>query len=74
MDLSLAVQVRRGSKLAYTLSDRGVRLQNTLNSDPALAMDILHYLHYTRKQCRGVSCRVVDPRENKRSGHSSPRS
>jgi hypothetical protein len=45
-DLGLAIQSRRGS-VAYKLSELGSKIKNILGIDPALAMDLMHYLHYT---------------------------
>ena len=46
-DLGLAIQSREGGKTKYRLTERGVKLQNILDTDSALAVDLLHYLHYT---------------------------
>jgi hypothetical protein len=45
-DLGLAIQIRKGS-VTYKLSELGSKVQNILGIDPALAMDLIHYLHYT---------------------------
>jgi hypothetical protein len=45
-DLGLAVQSRKGSLVKYRLSDLGSKIQNILGVDPAMAMDLMHYLHY----------------------------
>jgi len=46
-DLGLASQERQGTKVTYKLTERGVKLQSIQAMNPALATDLLHYLHYT---------------------------
>ncbi len=46
-DLGLAEQNRKGSVVTYRLTEVGLKIQNILGIDPALSMDLLHYLHYT---------------------------
>lgn len=46
-DIGLAVQNRKGSVVTYLLTDLGLKVQNILGIDPGLAMDLMHYLHYT---------------------------
>jgi hypothetical protein len=45
-DLGLAVQSRKGPRVTYRLSALGSKIQNILGIDPAMAMDLMHYLHY----------------------------
>lgn len=46
-DIGLAIQTRKGSALAYRLTDLGLKVQNLLGIDQELAIDLMHYLHYT---------------------------
>jgi len=46
-DLGLATQERQGSKVTYRLTEQGAKLQVIQAMNPALAIDLLHYLHYT---------------------------
>jgi len=47
-DLGLAIQERkRKGSVVYRLSERGLKVQNILGVDSPLAMDLMHYLHYT---------------------------
>lgn len=46
-DLGVASQEREGSKVTYRLTERGAKLQAIQAMNPALATDLLHYLHYT---------------------------
>ncbi|RJP56331.1 MAG: hypothetical protein C4549_06700 [Deltaproteobacteria bacterium] len=46
-DLGLTGQNKKGSVVKYTLTELGSKVQNILGIDPALAMDLLHYLHYS---------------------------
>lgn len=46
-DLGLAIQIRKGSAVKYRLTDLGLKIQNLLGIDQELAMDLMHYLHYT---------------------------
>jgi len=46
-DLGLAIQNKKGSIVTYRLTKIGSKVQNILGIDPALAMDLLHYLHYS---------------------------
>lgn len=45
-DLGLAERLRDG-RLKYRLTPRGFRVQAIQAADPALAKDLLHYLHFT---------------------------
>jgi len=46
-DLRLASQERQGPKVTYKLTEYGAKLQAIQAMNPALATDLLHYLHYT---------------------------
>ncbi len=46
-DLGLAIQNKNGSVSSYRLTEIGSKVQNIFGIDPALAMDLLHYLHYS---------------------------
>lgn len=46
-DLGVASQKRQGPKVTYRLTERGAKLQAIQAMKPALATDLLHYLHYT---------------------------
>jgi len=46
-DLRLASQERQGPKVTYKLTEHGAKLQAIQAMNPALATDLLHYLHYT---------------------------
>jgi len=46
-DLGVACQDRQGPKVTYRLTERGAKLQAIQAMNPALATDLLHYLHYT---------------------------
>lgn len=47
-DLGLAKQVKNSAKqLAYVLTDSGLMVQQLMASQPELAFDLLHYLHYS---------------------------
>ncbi len=46
-DLGVAFQDRQRSKVTYRLTERGAKLQKIQAMNPALAIDLLHYLHYT---------------------------
>ena len=46
-DLGLATKIRRGSTVTYRLAEMGSLVQNILGIDPPLAMDLMHYLHYS---------------------------
>lgn len=46
-DIGLATQIRKGSAVTYLLTDLGLKVQNLLGIDQELAMDLMHYLHYT---------------------------
>jgi hypothetical protein len=46
-DLGLAVRERRGARTEYRLSQLGAKIQSILAADEALALDVLHYLHFT---------------------------
>ena len=46
-DLGLASQKKQGNKLAYKLTEKGVKLQHILNVDRPFAIDLLHFLHYS---------------------------
>lgn len=47
-DLGLAKQTRVGRKLRYLLTDTGKRVQEIQTTNASLAVDLLHYLHYSR--------------------------
>lgn len=47
-DLGLAVQCGTGTKLRYSLSRLGVKLQGILAFDEGLYADLMHFLHYSR--------------------------
>jgi hypothetical protein len=46
-DLGIAFQDRQHSKVTYKLSQRGAKLQKIQAMNPTLAIDLLHYLHFT---------------------------
>ena len=46
-DLGIAIQERQGPKVIYRLTKQGAKLQAIQAMNPALATDLLHYLHYT---------------------------
>jgi len=46
-DLGLANQERQGPRTTYYMTERGAKLQAIQATNPALATDLLHYLHYT---------------------------
>jgi len=46
-DLGVASQQRQGPKVIYRLTEVGAKLQAIQAMNPALATDLLHYLHYT---------------------------
>ena len=46
-DLCLASQERQGPKVTYKLTARGAKFQAIQAMNPALATDLVHYLHYT---------------------------
>lgn len=46
-DLGVASQERQGPKVTYRLTEVGAKLQAIQAMNPALATDLLHYLHYT---------------------------
>ena len=46
-DLRLASQERQGPKVTYKLTEHGAKLQAIQAMNPTLAIDLLHYLHYT---------------------------
>jgi len=46
-DLRLASQERQGPKVTYKLTGYGTKLQAIQAMNPTLAIDLLHYLHYT---------------------------
>ena len=46
-DLRLASQERQGPKVTYKLTEHGAKLQAIQAMNPAFAIDLLHYLHYT---------------------------
>jgi hypothetical protein len=51
-DLGIAAQKREGGVLKYALTTLGMKVQAVLGSDPDLAADLLHYLHYSGYQER----------------------
>jgi DNA-binding transcriptional ArsR family regulator len=46
-DLGVACQDRQGQKINYRLTEQGAKLQKIQAMNSALAIDLLHYLHYT---------------------------
>ena len=46
-DLGVAIQERQGPKVSYRLTEQGAKLQKIQAINSALAIDLLHYLHYT---------------------------
>lgn len=46
-DIGLATRTREGTDVKYGLNPLGIKLQGILASDPTLAMDLLHFLHYS---------------------------
>jgi hypothetical protein len=46
-DIGLATQIRKGSAVTYKMTDLGLKIQNFLGIDQGLAMDLMHYLHFT---------------------------
>ncbi len=47
-DLGLASQIRVKGRLKYILTDAGQRVQEVQTTNADLAVDLLHYLHYSR--------------------------
>jgi len=46
-DIGLTAQKRVCGSLKYALNPLGAKVQTILGSDPALALDLLHFLHYS---------------------------